>query len=152
MSDPIVNPLIRWLPEYAVGVQQIDGEHQRLFALADRMHRALLAGKGKEALDALLAELVEYAWRHFAHEEQLMQRIQYPAYQEHRRQHADLRSEVLAMQRRAASGELTMTIEVMQFLMEWLKRHTLSSDRGIATYLARPANAAQDLNPPPVRL
>ena len=39
------------------------------------------------------------------------------------------------MQDRAASGEITVTIEVMQFLMEWLKRHTTASDCRISTYM-----------------
>ena len=105
MSDSAVQPMLQWLPDYAVGVPQIDQEHQRLFALADRMHRAMLEGKGREQLDALLASLVDYAWDHFAHEERLMERIGYPELNDHRKQHADLQSEVRAMQDRAASGQ-----------------------------------------------
>ena len=39
------------------------------------------------------------------------------------------------MQDRAASGEITMTIEVMQFLMEWLKNHMTTSDYRVAVYM-----------------
>jgi hemerythrin len=135
MPERFGQPVFQWLPEYAIGVHQIDQEHQRLFAHADRMHQALLAGKGREILEALLAELIQYAGCHFAHEEQLMKRIGYPGYGEHRKEHEDLRARVAAMQERAAAGELTMTIEVMQFLMEWLKRHTIASDRRISSYM-----------------
>lgn len=39
-------PLFQWLTGYAVWVEEIDHEHQRLFALAEEMHLAMLAGTG----------------------------------------------------------------------------------------------------------
>ena len=135
MNYATKKPMIEWLPAYAVGVSQIDAEHQRLFALAEGMHQAMLAGQGKAALGALLADLVAYTRYHFEHEEQLMERTGYPRYQVHRKQHERFRASVQAMQDRAASGEVTMTIEVMQALIEWLKRHIAVSDRLISEHM-----------------
>jgi hemerythrin-like metal-binding protein len=134
--------MFQWTKDYAVGVQQIDREHQRLFALAESLHQAMLAGQGKAILQDLLASLVDYTCYHFAHEEQLMRRIAYPDYSQHRELHENLRSRARAMQDRAASGEITITIEVMQFLMEWLKSHTTTSDRGIAGYMKKSGRSA----------
>src|ERR1017187_6858451 len=128
MSDSAVRATIAWTTDYTVGVRQIDEEHQRLFALAERMHRAMLDGEGKAFLEDLLSGLVAYAGDHFKHEEQLMERIRFPGYREHRQQHEDLRGKVRAMQDRSAAGEATMTIEIMLFLMNWLKGHTMASD------------------------
>jgi hemerythrin-like metal-binding protein len=133
-----------WTPAYAVGVPSIDAEHVRLFALAANMHRAMLEGKGKAILENLLAQLVDYTCYHFAREERLMERVRYPGSLPHRREHEDLRSSVQAKRARAASGEVTMTIEVMQFLMDWVKRHIVESDRRIGDYLE-----ANRLTPPP---
>jgi hemerythrin-like metal-binding protein len=72
MADSFVMTTFQWTADYAVGVRQIDEEHQRLFALAEEMHRAMLEGEGKAILQALLAGLVAYTSYHFAHEEQLM--------------------------------------------------------------------------------
>ena len=132
MADPVVEATYQWTTAYAVGVPQVDDEHKQLFAFAESLHRAMLEGRGKAILLGLLAELVAYTGYHFAHEEQLMQRIGYPDYPQHREQHEDLRSRARAMQDRAASGKATMTIEVMQFLMEWLKRHIPTSDFRVA--------------------
>jgi hemerythrin len=134
MSSPMVK-MIEWTADYAVGVRQIDEEHQRLFVLAESMHEAMLEGKGKAILEDLLAHLVNYTCYHFAHEEQLMEDIRYPDSRQHQREHEALRSKVRAMQYRSESGEVTMTIEVMRFLMEWLKRHTITSDRQISSYM-----------------
>jgi hemerythrin-like metal-binding protein len=137
MADSFVMTTFQWTADYAVGVRQIDEEHQRLFALAEKVHRAMLEGEGKAILQALLAGLVAYTSYHFAHEEQLMERIGYPGYREHRAQHEDLRSRAREMQDRLASGELTITIEVIQFLMEWVRKHIASSDCRIAAYMKK---------------
>ena len=95
----------------------------------------MLVGKGKTILEDLLAHLVDYTSYHFAREAQLMERIRYPEYRQHQLEHAELRAAARAMQDRRASGEITMTIEVMQFLTEWLSRHTATSDCRIGTYM-----------------
>ena len=135
MPDAIPTTLFQWTPDYAVGIEEIDREHRRLFKLTGRVHQAMLAGKGRQILESLLISLVNYTSYHFAHEEQVMERTGYPDLRMHRIQHEDLRSRVAAMQDRWASGEVMMTPEVTQFLMEWLKIHTTTSDRRIGEFL-----------------
>lgn len=135
MSDVAMRPMFEWSTDYAVGIRLVDEEHQQLFVLAERLHRAMLEGNGKAVLVNLLARLVDYTCYHFAHEEQLMERIKYPGYGEHQLEHGELRSKVREMQGRAASGELTMTIDLAQFLMEWVKHHIIASDRRIGNYM-----------------
>jgi hemerythrin-like metal-binding protein len=134
-ADSSERPMFEWSADYAMGIPQVDGEHQQLFVLAERLHRAMLEGNGKAILVDLLARLVDYTCYHFAHEEQLMERIQYPGYRQHQQEHRVLRSRVREMQDRAASGEMTMTIDVAQFLMEWLKSHIITIDRRIGNYM-----------------
>jgi methyl-accepting chemotaxis protein len=64
-----------------------------------------------------------------------MERVSYPDRVPHRRQHEDLRCKVRAMQARSAAGEITMTIEAMLFLTEWIGLHTTSSDLAIGNYM-----------------
>jgi hemerythrin-like metal-binding protein len=137
MPDILCKRSIRWLPEYAIGVKQVDEEHQALFALLDKLHQGISAGNDLEILICILDELVAYTCYHFAHEEELMEKIQYPYYLDHCRQHEDLRLRVLAMKERAPAGEDTLLIEVMQFLIDWLKGHTTTSDRRIGSYMRR---------------
>lgn len=46
--------LFQWNESYAVGNQEIDAQHKRLFQLADALHSAMTTGKGKEALTQTL--------------------------------------------------------------------------------------------------
>ena len=132
-------PVFQWTPDYAIGEPIVDDEHKRLFALVEKLHQAMLAGKGKEKLERLLAELVDYTCYHFAHEEELMYRTCYPAFRNHCIEHENLRSRLHAIQERVLRGEVTITIEAMLFLAEWLKRHTTTSDMKIARFLDRQA-------------
>ena len=134
-SGPLVS--FEWTAGYAIGVAEIDRERQQLFALARHLHQAMVFGKGKEILASLLASLLDCADSHFAHEEQLLERIAYPRLAEHRRQHEELRGRVLEMQRREKEGETTMTIELAQFLTGWLERHVGGSDLQIREYLQK---------------
>jgi len=127
--------IFRWTADHAIGVRHIDEERHGLFILAERTHQAMLEGKGKAALEDLLAQLAGYACQAFAHEEQLMEQVQYPGLQEHRREHEELRAAVGALQDRCAAGEATMTIEVALFLSRWLTRHTGASDRQIRDHM-----------------
>jgi hypothetical protein len=75
--------MFHWNTDYAVGIRQVDEEHQQLFVLAERLHRAMLEGNGKAILVNLLSRLVDYTCYHFVHEEQLMEGIHYPGYRPH---------------------------------------------------------------------
>jgi hemerythrin len=128
---------IRWSSDYAVGVQEIDQEHQSLFALAEKLQLASRADEGSKILERILDDLVDYTCYHFTHEEELMRRINYPHYQGHCRQHEDLNSKVREMTERAALSETAMTTKVLQFVVDWLKSHTTTSDRRTGTYMRK---------------
>ena len=76
------------------------GNIRDCFPYAQKLQAAIRAGAGCELLRSLLDELVDYTHCHFAREEELMQRISYPHYSDHRRQHEDLRSKVKTMKER----------------------------------------------------
>jgi hemerythrin-like metal-binding protein len=95
------------------------------------------SGTDEAVLEGILNELVDYTWYHFAHEEELMDRISYPYRLDHRRQHEELRLALLAMKERRVQGEANIPIELSQFLADWLKRHTTTSDRRIGSYMRK---------------
>ena len=127
--------IIEWSPEYAVHVAEIDREHQVLFDVVNRLHEAMLNGKGAEVLRGLLAETTRYTLEHFAHEEEGMAAIDYPELRAHAGQHDGLRRQSQAFVERFERGETTMTIELTLFLSAWIKQHTMTSDRRFGQYL-----------------
>jgi hemerythrin-like metal-binding protein len=127
--------LFAWNDQYSVGYSEIDDQHKKLFQMADELHRAMLDGRGKEAISGLLQRLILYTRRHFESEEAVMRRHGYPAYVEHHLEHVKLTDRVLAFQSKVARGETTVTIEVMQFLSDWLRHHIKVADQKVAAYI-----------------
>jgi hemerythrin len=122
-------------PEDALGVAEIDRAHEVAFGILHRLQAAMLVGKGKDVLPAVLAEMRQFAFDLIAQEEELMAGVQYPELRAHVAQHDELRRNVGGFAKRFASGELTMTIELTLFLAEWLQHHFTIDDRRLAGYL-----------------
>src|SRR5208283_6005332 len=98
--------LLEWTPEYSVHVPGIDREHRKFFGILNRLHRAMLEGKGKEILETLLAEVTDYAGYHFAHEKEWMTAVHYPGLREHVQEHDELRRTAQTFRERFERGEV----------------------------------------------
>jgi hemerythrin len=131
--------LFQWRDEYLVGQPENDSQHKRLFQLADQLHAAMTTGKGKDVMLKTLGDLIDYTNRHFAAEEALMQRSKYPGHAEHKVFHDKLTAQVVQFLTEFAAGKSTVTIQLLQFLKDWLQHHIGETDRKIAVYLSQQA-------------
>ncbi len=127
--------ILEWTPVLAVHVPEIDREHQMFFDILNRLHQAMLAGKGKEIIKTLIGEVTQYAQDHFAHEEKLMVAVRYPGLREHVQEHNVLRHGVGPFVARVAREEATMTIEFMLYLSNWIKQHIKTADWRLGEYI-----------------
>jgi hemerythrin len=127
--------LFAWSDAYSLEHPQIDREHQALFAMAEQLHQAMLDGSGATVLKDLLARLINYTQVHFSHEEALMRHYQYRGLDTHAAEHRKLTEQVLDLQRKYAAGKLTITMETMHFLRDWLDHHILQSDQRVAQHI-----------------
>jgi hemerythrin len=128
--------LFAWKDTYSIGVAEIDTQHRRLFSLADELHSAMNGGKAKAIMEQVLENLINYTKTHFAAEERLMLRCNYPEYQLHKAKHDEMTNKVLQLQHDFQTGKAMVTIEVMQFLSKWLRLHIGESDRKYVPFVA----------------
>lgn len=129
--------LFAWNPAYSVGCAEIDEQHQQLFRMADELHSAMMERRGKDVLAGLLKRLVAYTKYHFATEERRMTESGYPQYTQHHAEHVKLTEKVVDYQDKVLRGETAMSIEVMNFLSDWLKHHIQGSDQKLSAHLRR---------------
>lgn len=120
---------ITWDEKYSVGVREVDLQHKKLVEMVNTLHDAMKAGKGKDALASVLQDLINYAASHFATEEKYMTKFNYPAYPTHKNEHEKFVKQVLDFQKDFNSGKAVMTLEVMNFLKNWLVNHILGTDK-----------------------
>lgn len=138
---------LAWSASLELGLPAIDKQHRQLVDLLNELHDAMRVGRGKDVLGKILASLITYTKTHFADEEAMMARVGYPGLTAHKAEHERLTARVVDAQRRFLAGtELSMSMELMDFLRSWLVMHIQGSDSKVAAHLAtRPAA------PPPVR-
>jgi len=129
--------LFTWKPEYSVGAPVVDTQHQKLFRMADDLHTAMAAGKGKDHLGELLDALIAYTCEHFSTEEAMMRKTGYPGFAEHHKQHEDLKRQVVDFRTQMTTKDAVLTIDVMQFLSDWLSHHIQGSDHQMADYISK---------------
>ena len=135
--------LMEWTRKHSIHVPEVDKEHRHFFDLLNRLHAAMLAGKGATVLRPLLVETVQYTHDHFAHEEVLMAEARYPGLRGHREQHTKLKQTAMEFMERYERGEATMTIEFTLFLSDWIKQHLMETDRLLGEYLIATGRASQ---------
>jgi len=127
--------LFEWRDEYSVKIATIDAQHLRLVSILNAMHDGMTSGTGVERLGPLLDELVEYTVKHFAFEERLFAEHGYAQAEEHAQEHRRLEAKVLEFKAKYEAKQVSMNMELMRFLKDWLIKHILGSDRAYSAYL-----------------
>ena len=128
-------PIIEWDESMAVGVEQVDGQHQELVRLINLVFDAYQAGGDRPALEKVVRHLCDYTVEHFALEEGLMDRHAYPGYDKHLSEHMDCSMKAIDFFTAYIEGQDTLTADLLDFLVGWFRSHTTGTDRPLGKYL-----------------
>ena len=121
--------LLTWNSQYAVGVQALDAQHTGLFKALNDLHDAMMKGQAQKLTGSLLNKLVDYTRKHFAAEEAMMASTGYPGLAAHRLKHRALTGQVEEYVARYDKGEITLNVQLLNFLREWLTNHIEKTDK-----------------------
>lgn len=127
--------LIMWDEKLKTNVKECDEQHKKLIALVNELHDGMKAGKGKDVIGKVLNELLNYTNYHFKTEEAYMQKYNFPEFLNHKREHEDLIRQAKELKERFDRGEVAITVNVMNFLKEWLQSHILGTDKKYGPFL-----------------
>jgi len=114
-----------------IGVEEIDREHEALFALIESTDGALKNEQDSlEHAKALLDELKAYAVSHFAHEEAYMESIKDPELKRQKKEHVAFVNKVNSYSLTDISDESArgVMLDLLEYLSKWLVGHILGSD------------------------
>jgi len=125
--------LINWHDTLSVGVLAFDSQHKRLIGIINKLHDAVRDGRGKEVLDGILLELVDYTVYHFLAEEKAFLDSGYPHFAAHKREHDAFTATIKAA--RGASSHAA-TEATMTQLADWLSQHIVEADKQYAAHFA----------------
>jgi hemerythrin len=128
---------IPWTPALAIGVPEIDHQHQELFVRIERLVDGV--GRGKQAdVERLLEFLGQYVVKHFGAEERWMLRSAYPDYARHKGEHERFIRDYEQMTRefREKGPNVLAGIRMNNWISAWLVQHISRSDMELGRFLA----------------
>lgn len=127
--------MVSWDDNFSVGVKELNDQHKKLIDLLNNLHDAMRVGKGKEILSTILKNLIDYTQVHFSAEEKYLVKYGYPDYAKHKTEHVQLVNKVLTFQKDFEKGNIMLSMEVVNFLKDWLSNHILIADKKYGPFL-----------------
>lgn len=125
--------IVNWSDDYALQINEIDSQHKVLFDLLNDLWVAVRDKKDVSELHKILAGLEKCTLEHFAQEQSMMERSNYPDYKKHLAAHHGFVAKIAEEKAKLAAGQ-PITDELMRFLMDWLSSHIMTMDRAYADY------------------
>jgi len=130
-----MSSLFGWSEKYSLEIKEIDQQHKKLIGMISKLHEAMRNREGRQVTGVVLKELIDYTRDHFAFEERLMKTHSYPEYEQHKTKHGKMTRKVLDIQRGYEEGKLSINLELMKFLEDWVDKHILGTDMKYAPFL-----------------
>ena len=124
--------LIDWSDSLSVGNDVLDAQHKNMLAIINELHQTLINGKSNKIMSSLLQDLVHYTQEHFSAEEAIFDKFDYPEAEAHKNQHKEFVKKISQFNDDFTRGKLTLSLDVMEFLVNWFLRHIQHTDQEYA--------------------
>ena len=126
-----------WKDSLLVGVSQIDEQHHKLVESLDKLMDACKQGKGKTEIAQALNFTVTYTKEHFTDEENLQERYAYPAFNAHKRLHAQyiMKMDSLVTEFEKTGPSASLAGKLDKTLAEWIIDHINTEDKRLGEYI-----------------
>ncbi len=134
-SSAKVADLMRWDSSLQLGIIQIDEQHKQLVGMINDLHRAMKQRQAMAVTSGILERLVSYTVFHFGVEEKLFQKHGYPELNQHKKVHENLVGKVKEFKEKVEHGDATLSMELMDFLKDWLATHIKGTDKKYVPFL-----------------
>lgn len=136
---------LRWTPDYAVGIAEIDGQHKDLIEKIHALSVGLEADKDDSTQQTLLAELADYTRYHFSLEEGMMEKHPIdPEFKAHHfAQHRYFVGVLKDFTTDFVAGRRDLSGPFIKYLVHWILHHIVVVDRELAKHLGKSLDTHQ---------
>ncbi len=125
-------PIIEWSDSYAIGNEQIDDQHKKIFTIFNRLYDSFIDDSGGKVYERAVDRLLSISNHHFLLEESIMFESGNSEYYEHLREHKFFTRKVGELQDMVITGQKEQTRELMEYLGNWIIHHEIVRDRKIS--------------------
>lgn len=119
---------ILFTDDLKLGVESIDNQHARMVDLINALIEMEAHPCNREAVGEALDELSDYIFEHFQTEEDLMRKVNYEFFAEHRAQHSTFVKKTMEFQKKYREKEINLGVEILVYLSKWLIEHIKGED------------------------
>lgn len=127
--------LILWNNSLSVKIKHVDSQHQKLVDMINLLHDAMKKGQANTTVTKILNDMVTYTLVHFKTEEELFDKYQYPGKKVHKVEHDSFIKKVEEFINDFNSGRKTLSIDILNFLTNWLSNHIKIQDKAYTSFL-----------------
>lgn len=131
----IAGPLIIWSSNLCVGVKSIDAQHKKLVGMINDLHEAMKEKTSRTVMVDIVGRLKDYVVTHFKHEEHIFDAHGYPEAEAHKLIHNQFVERILDFEEGLQGGQATLSLEVLQFLKDWLVDHIMGTDKEYVPFM-----------------
>ncbi len=124
-----------WTPSLSVNVAEIDNQHKKLVDMINELSDAMKARKGNEVLGKIINGLADYTKVHFATEEKYFDKFGYAETAAHKAEHQQFIRDISKFKQDFDSGKLSISIDVLKFLSNWLVKHIKGTDQKYSQFM-----------------
>ncbi len=137
--------ILNWNSQLELGIDSVDKQHRHLIDLTNQLDEAVAIGAERDTLIKIVNDLIAYTVYHFQHEEQLMSAAKFnpTLYTIHEAEHREFVAKMLTVQREVEADINALSEDLMDYLVNWLCHHILSTDKQMALSLIKGIDAAQ---------
>ena len=129
--------IIKWTDEYSVGINEIDNQHKGLVILINELFNLMSKGKAKDNLKEILDHITDYTKKHFLAEETMLIKYAYPDFEQHKLEHIKFVEQLNNLKSDFYSGKVTISIEILNFLKNWLINHIMHTDKKYSKHILK---------------
>ena len=118
---------LHWRGEFDTGIREMDAEHRELIGQIMRLQLGLAGGADTAVILEALEQIYAMIAEHFALEEEVMQRIHYKAFADHKEDHdvllEDLREIIDEVREDGSLDEVQLTDDLDRWFSDHFRLH-----------------------------
>lgn len=126
---------IQWNDKLSVKIDSIDFQHKKIIEVINNFYQYISDGTHKEKYPEIIKALKEYTLYHFSTEEKYMKQHQFPGMEAHVKEHKEFINKVLDLDERITSGKLVISLEITNFIKNWVVSHIMGTDQKYSDFL-----------------
>jgi len=129
--------IVVWGEKYATGIELIDGQHHQLVELTNQLYVACFTEDDvlQVVFKDAMSRMVKYVRFHFDAEIKLLNAINYPDYNNHKKMHDDLVKNILEAANDYRDGKKFVPNNFVRTLKDWIFGHIAVYDKIYSAYV-----------------